>query len=528
MWVGSGHEREREKRGNLFIQLASQNRALLLLFPFPPPFPSTLPFPTRKQAPPPLTMACSQEREAPAATAAADSVPPPPHSSSTPPNLFFAVYLLQSTTGRGTYVGFTTDPRRRLRQHNGNIKGGAKRTAGRSWRMCLVLHGFPSAVAALRFEWQLQHPENARSLRGRRRPPNGADKGKGRRAAVHRDEAGGELETVSPSGLLKVPATRAAQLGLSFKLKALAHLLRAAPWRRMALTLHWLEPQARARFEAYGLPPPAHILATSGSLDGPAFSALTRLLFRHEQAEHAVEDVALEVMDTADDEDRDEDEEEEGDEDEGEAGQDMEHGNDAGGGHGRQATRGRVDDDAEDEDEGPLVAAAAAVATAASCAEAVTVDMWRDTICALCQRIGADMTATGGAPLECWAAACDFVAHASCLAQHLLAGDENGSRQSVLSDGLAAAPRLLPVAGSCPACGAALRWGDLVRRQTLRAHGVRVCFTSLQVRLQRLFPHCLSSSARISTLRAHLPAPPTHPSPVFIPTTIRMTPKGSP
>jgi hypothetical protein len=398
--------------------------------------------------------------------------------------------------------------------------------------MCLVLHGFPSAVAALRFEWQLQHPEKARSLRGRRRPLNGAEKGKGQRpaatAAVHRDGDG--LDTaVSPSGLLKVPATRAAQLGLSFKLKALAHLLRAAPWRRMALTLHWLEPQARARFEAYGLPPPAHILATSGSLDGPAFSALTRLLFRHEQAAHAVEDVALEIMDTAGDEEEDEEDEEDDDNDEegvedGEdAGQMMEDGNGAGNDRSRRAAHEGVND-AKDEDAGPFAAAAAAVATAASCAKAVTGDMWRDAICALCQRIGADTAAAGGAPLECWAAACDFVAHASCLALHLLAGDDNGSGQAVWSDGLAAAPRLLPVAGSCPACGAALRWGDLVRRQTLRAHGVRVCFTSLQVSLQSMKFNTHIHTARSPYCTSN---PPASQSPVLIPTT-RITPKSSP
>lgn len=43
----------------------------------------------------------------------------------------WTVYVLVSESGR-TYVGCTTDPERRLAQHNGDLSGGAKAT--RPWR----------------------------------------------------------------------------------------------------------------------------------------------------------------------------------------------------------------------------------------------------------------------------------------------------------------------------------------------------------------------------------------------------------
>lgn len=63
-------------------------------------------------------------------------------------------YLLESADARHTYVGATIDPDRRLRQHNGELVGGASATRGKSWhRVCLV-EGFPTEAAALQFEWR--------------------------------------------------------------------------------------------------------------------------------------------------------------------------------------------------------------------------------------------------------------------------------------------------------------------------------------------------------------------------------------
>jgi structure-specific endonuclease subunit SLX1 len=64
------------------------------------------------------------------------------------------VYLLSSSEG-GSYVGATVNLDHRLRQHNGEISGGAKATSGRagSWRRVCHVEGFADECAALQFEW---------------------------------------------------------------------------------------------------------------------------------------------------------------------------------------------------------------------------------------------------------------------------------------------------------------------------------------------------------------------------------------
>ena len=63
----------------------------------------------------------------------------------------FYCYLLFS--GKQIYIGATVDPDRRLRQHNGELTGGARRTHGLSWQRACYVSGFPTWVSALQFEW---------------------------------------------------------------------------------------------------------------------------------------------------------------------------------------------------------------------------------------------------------------------------------------------------------------------------------------------------------------------------------------
>ncbi len=63
-------------------------------------------------------------------------------------------------TGPRTYVGVTVNLSRRLRQHNGAIKGGAKATTsllsrGAVWKLLYTVTGFKEQRPVLQWEWRL-------------------------------------------------------------------------------------------------------------------------------------------------------------------------------------------------------------------------------------------------------------------------------------------------------------------------------------------------------------------------------------
>ena len=81
----------------------------------------------------------------------------------------WSVYILATEDDSATYVGATVDPDRRLRQHNKEIKGGAKATSarvatGHQWRRLCRVTGFPDNHAALSFEWRLKSLTRRREM----------------------------------------------------------------------------------------------------------------------------------------------------------------------------------------------------------------------------------------------------------------------------------------------------------------------------------------------------------------------------
>lgn len=72
------------------------------------------------------------------------------------------VYVLGSEEGgsRKTYVGWTTDPARRLEQHN--TGRGAKSTRGRQWCV-LYLERYETRNEAMRREWSLKRDKAFRA-----------------------------------------------------------------------------------------------------------------------------------------------------------------------------------------------------------------------------------------------------------------------------------------------------------------------------------------------------------------------------
>ncbi len=62
-----------------------------------------------------------------------------------------------------SYNGSTNNIIKRLRQHNGEITGGAFRTKiGRPWEYFAVLKGLSDHINALSCEWRIRYPDNKR------------------------------------------------------------------------------------------------------------------------------------------------------------------------------------------------------------------------------------------------------------------------------------------------------------------------------------------------------------------------------
>ena len=88
------------------------------------------------------------------------------------------LYIIYDTYGN-TYNGYTTDLVRRLRQHNKEIKGGAKYTTSRvkgpkHWKYLITLTSSDFTLHnALSLEWSIKYPTNRRPRPSHFSGPNG-------------------------------------------------------------------------------------------------------------------------------------------------------------------------------------------------------------------------------------------------------------------------------------------------------------------------------------------------------------------
>ncbi len=83
----------------------------------------------------------------------------------------YVCYCLQSDKKPWcTYFGSTNNLKRRIRQHNGEITGGAKSThANRPWHIWYIVRGFgENKKAALRYEWFCKFKHNRNWLKNKK------------------------------------------------------------------------------------------------------------------------------------------------------------------------------------------------------------------------------------------------------------------------------------------------------------------------------------------------------------------------
>jgi putative endonuclease len=70
---------------------------------------------------------------------------------------FWYNYIIFNKKNNKTYIGSTVNTNRRFRQHNGEIKGGAKYTRGGIWEPYIILADLSHTKnTALSYEWHLK------------------------------------------------------------------------------------------------------------------------------------------------------------------------------------------------------------------------------------------------------------------------------------------------------------------------------------------------------------------------------------
>ncbi|KAK3746274.1 hypothetical protein QZH41_016533 [Actinostola sp. cb2023] len=170
---------------------------------------------------------------------------------------FHGVYLLNCTNPkyRGhTYIGYTVNPARRIKQHNGGVdKGGAHKTSRKKpWEMMLIVHGFPNDVIALQFEWAWQNPQRTRRLKNMSGPRS----------------------------------KRTKENNVSYCFRILSELLQIGPWNRLPLTIRWLIQDYEIKFDPCRQPP-IHMPIAYGPLITDTSTSKAKRKMEEEEEVHA-------------------------------------------------------------------------------------------------------------------------------------------------------------------------------------------------------------------------------------------------
>ncbi|BGP34933.1 Slx4p interacting protein [Rhodotorula toruloides] len=156
---------------------------------------------------------------------------------------FYACYLLKSYNVKRpnmTYIGSTPDPPRRFKQHMGDRIGGAIQTRfGRPWEMEAIVHGFPSKLQALQFEWCWQNPESSRLLRQSAPPDADADADSSLAPKKRKTTSTAPPKTV-PQFPRRVMSHHAVP-----RIQILQYMLTVPPWSRFDLSVTLFSEQAR-------------------------------------------------------------------------------------------------------------------------------------------------------------------------------------------------------------------------------------------------------------------------------------------